>query len=136
MARRRKAFRRAFSRVASSPRRQARARRGRNSSGSTNPMMDLVLPSMAYGAVRGTVKAYAQPLTDKLPFGDNNDEIALGVAGYFLYKHAGNKFLKNMGKSMLIIESASLANNVVAPMVASTVSGVSSAASNSSVYNY
>ena len=134
MARRRKAFRRVFARAVSPMRKKSRSRG--NSSGSANPLMDIVLPAAAYGAVRGTIKAYAQPLTDKLPFGENNDEVALGVAGYFLYKKAGNKFLKNMGRSMLTIESASLANNVVAPMVASTVSGVSTAATNSGVYNY
>lgn len=78
--------------------------------------MNVMLPSFAYGGIRQTAKNYAAPLTGMLPFGENNDEVAFGLAGYFLMKNT-NGFVHDFGRAMLTVESASLGHNIVNPML-------------------
>ena len=53
--------------------------------------------------------------------GDNTDEVAMGIAGYLLMKHTSG-FTKDLGRAALIVESASLGNNLVSPMIAGLTS--------------
>lgn len=123
-------------------RKTARARRSFSFKRSTrrsppsggNPLMGIVLPSFAYGAVRPTLKNFAQPVTAMLPLGDNSDEVVFGLAGYLLMKHSSG-FLRDIGKAALYVESASLGNNIGAPAISGVTQTVASAVI-SPAYNY
>jgi hypothetical protein len=99
-----------------------RRRGARRSSGGSNPLMTVILPAFAYGAVRETAKSYAAPLTGMLPFGTNNDEAVFGLAGYFLMKKTSG-FMHDFGRAALTVEAASLGNNIVSPMLPSGATG-------------
>lgn len=123
MAKRRffkRAARRVYARAVAPKRRASR----RHSSGG-NPMTSVLLPAFAYGAVRQTAKSYTSGLTDKLPFGANNDELAYGLLGYYMHKK-GTGFIKNAGTAILTVEAASLGNNIVSPMVSGSAGTSSS----------
>lgn len=91
--------------------------------------MSVVLPGMAYGGVRATVKGYLAPISSMVPLGENSDEVLMGLAGYLLMKNTSG-FISDMGKAALYVESASVGHNIVNPLL----SGVQT--SNSAVYNY
>jgi len=110
-ARIRTASRRVYARARPSFRRARRS----GSSGGSNPLMNVVLPAFAYGAIRAPIKNTLMPYVPNV-LGDNTDEVAMGLAGYFLMKNTTG-FMHDLGKSALIVESASLGNNLVAPMV-------------------
>ena len=85
--------------------------RSRGSGNSSNPLM-IILPAMVYGAGRQYLSNMAQPLTSKIPLGNYADEALFGLAGYFMAKK-GKGIVKNIGTSMLIVESASLGNQLL-----------------------
>lgn len=133
MARFKRRIKRAYARM-SSPR-YARKQRRRSSSGSSgNPLMNVVLPSFVWGAVRPKAKEIASPVTNMLPLGDNSDEVAFGLLGYFMHKK-GTGFVKNMGTAILTVEAASLGNNIVSPMISNVGSSSSTGAKNNA-YEY
>jgi hypothetical protein len=106
----------------------ARMSRRRKSSGSNaNVLSGVLLPAFVYGAIRPKAKELAQPLTSMLPLGNNSDEVAFGLLGYFMHKK-GSGMVKNLGSAILTVEAASLGNNIVAPMVGgiTTTAGASS----------
>ncbi len=130
MAKRRKSFRKAFAR--------ARAFRGvrrskRRSFGGSNPLMSIVLPAVAYGGVRQTLKGYAAPVSNMIPLGENSDEALMGVAGYLLMKNTSG-FLSDFGKAALYVESASVGHNIINPMIAGVTGSISTQASNQILY--
>jgi hypothetical protein len=49
-------------------------------------MSDLPIMSFGYGLVRNDIAGIVSPLSSKLPFGDLNDEIAIGLSAYGLSK--------------------------------------------------
>jgi C4-dicarboxylate transporter len=87
--------------------------------------MNHVLLPMAYGAGRATIVNFAQPITSRVPLGNYADELVLGVGGYLLAKKSSGT-LKEVGKAVLMIESASLGSQLVSNNMGS---------SNSSFYN-
>lgn len=107
MAKRRAVKRRATRRF-SAPKRR------RSSTGSFKAM-NVVLPSMAYGAGRQYLSGLAAPLTNKIPLGNYADELVFSGLGYFLAKKQKG-MLKQLGISMLTIESASVGNQLLAGM--------------------
>lgn len=118
MARRRKSSKRSFAR--------------RSHGG--GDIQSVLLPAFAYGAVRAQAKTLAQPVTSMLPLGDNADEVAFGLLGYFLAKKGGSPMMRNAGRAILTVEAASLGNNLVAPMIGGLGSTISNAAGNSNLY--
>lgn len=83
-------------------------------SSASNPIK-LILPAMAYGAGRQYLSNMAKPLTDKLPLGNYADEVVFGVAGYFIAKK--NLFgMRKLGEAMMIVEAASVGNQLVGSM--------------------
>lgn len=72
-------------------------------------LMGSVLPAAAYGIIR----APAVNMTAMVPrfAGNYTDEVILGVAGYLLAKR-GKGFIRNLGMSALIVESAALGSQV------------------------
>lgn len=83
--------------------------------------MGTVLPAMAYGAGRQWLANAAQPITSKIPLGNYADEALFGVGGYFLAKK-GKGIVRNIGKAMLIVEAASVGNQLVGNMGAAAPS--------------
>jgi hypothetical protein len=89
--------------------------------------MGAVLPAMAYGAARSYLADFAAPVTSKIPLGNYADEALFGVLGWYIAKK--NLFgLGNFGKAALIVESASVGNQLAAGMTGgsgfSTAGGV------------
>jgi hypothetical protein len=105
----RKAARRSFSVV-------RRASRRYNAS---ENVMTTVLPAAVYGASRAYISNAISPLTSKVPLGNYADEIVLGPIGYFMNKK-GSGLVKSAGKAILIVEAASLGNQVANGMMTST----------------
>jgi len=130
MAKRKKGIRRAFARARAF---RVGRRSARRSSGGSNPLMSIVLPAVAYGGVRQTLKGYAQPLSSMIPLGENSDEALMGVAGWFLMKNTSG-FISDFGKAALYVESASLGHNIINPMLAGVTGSISSQASNQILY--
>lgn len=87
-------------------------RRKSGSSGGVSLMNHVALP-MAYGATRQYVVQLAQPVTSMVPFGNYADELVLGVGGYLLAKKSTGT-LREVGKAVLMIESASLGSQLMA----------------------
>lgn len=112
--------------------RQSYAAKRRKTSSGQNPLMNVVLPAATYGAVRAPIKNMIMPYVPNL-LGDNTDEVVMGFAGYMLMKHTTG-FMHDFGRAALTVESASLGNNLIAPMIQSTVSSVGNSAS-SGIYN-
>jgi len=81
--------------------------------------MTIVLPAAAYGAVRAPLKNTVMPYIPAFA-GDNTDEIVMGVGGYLLMKHTTG-FMHDFGKAALYVESASLGNNLISPMISQAV---------------
>ena len=105
-------------------------RSGYAKSGS-NPLMNIVLPAFAYGAVRAPIKNAVMPMIPSV-LGENTDEVVMGVGGYLLMKNTTG-FLHDFGKAALYVESASLGNNLVSPMIVSMLP--SSTTSGVNIYN-
>lgn len=100
-----------------------KAHRASHKSTGLNPL-NVMLPSAAYGALRGTISNAMQPLFSKIPLGGYADEAAFGLAGYFLAKK-GRGMLKGLGYGMLAVESASVGNQAFSGMGSSTQAPVS-----------
>lgn len=129
MARFKKRARTIYARARSSFKRKSHRRS--SSGSSSNLLMSVVVPAFAYGGVRETAKGFISPVSNMLPFGQNNDEVVMGVTGWALHKYTSG-FTKDLGRTMLTVECASLGHNIINPML----QGTSVQASNSGVYNY
>lgn len=128
MAKRRRSFKKAFARA-----RAFRAgRRSSRRSGGSNPLMSIVLPAVAYGGVRQTLKGYAAPVSAMIPLGDNSDEALMGVAGWVLMKNTSG-FISDFGKAALYVESASLGHNIINPMIAGVTGSISTQAGSNQI---
>jgi hypothetical protein len=115
--------RRRFGRKAKRSMFRAKARRSRSTGGS-NPIK-LVLPAMAYGVGRQYLSNMATPLTSRLGFlGQYADEVLFGVAGWYIAKK--NVFgLRKVGEAMLVVESASIGNQLAQKTLGNGSSGSS-----------
>lgn len=100
-------------------RKRAKARRSffkartKKSSVSSKPEM-LIIPAMAYGAGRKYLSDIAQPITTQIAgvVGSYADELAFGLLGWYVAKK--NVFgLKKVGEAMLVVESASVGNQLI-----------------------
>lgn len=81
-----------------------RSRSRSRRSGSGNPMA-MIIPAMAYGAVREKISTALTPLTSKIPLGNIADEVVLGLAAYLVAKKTSG-LLSQVGKAALVIEAA------------------------------
>ena len=89
-----------------------RRRYGRKRSSSGSPLMTVVVPAMAYGAVRAKISDALTPITSKVPMGNISDELVMASLSYFVMK----KNLMGMGniaKAGLVIESARLGEALI-----------------------
>lgn len=132
MARFKKRARAIYARARSSFKRKA-SRRYSSSSSSGNILMSVVVPAFAYGGVRETAKGFVSPVSNMLPFGQNNDEIVMGVAGWALHKYTSG-FTKDLGRTILTVECASLGHNIINPMLQGT--STQTATNNVGLYNF
>lgn len=96
---RRKSFRRRVGKVYRSARK----------SGSTTNLLMTVGASMLYGAGRSKLSALTSQYLPSFA-GQYTDEVALGLLGWYVSKKGG--VLGALGKSALIIESASIGNQL------------------------
>lgn len=87
----------------------------RRSTSSSFKVLNVVLPSMAYGAGRQYLTQLAAPLTNKIPLGNYADEAVFGALGYYLAKKQKG-MLKQVGISILTVEAASVGNQLLAGM--------------------
>lgn len=105
MARRRKAKTKTITRfVKKAGRRIKRA--------SSNPTA-VIIPAMAYGALRAKMAQLIAPVTDKIPFGNYADELGMGLVSYFAAKK-GIGIVKKLGIAGLTIESAQVGQQLMA----------------------
>lgn len=77
-------------------------RRGGSSSGFKGMFNRLPILPFGYGLVRTPIANAITPVTNKLPFGEYNDEIALGVIAFFVAKQKG--IFGQIGSKVLDIE--------------------------------
>jgi len=91
-------------------------RSARRSGSNTNLLMT-VGASMPYGAGRQKLSDMTQSYLPRFA-GQYTDEVVFGVAGWYLSKKPG--IIGALGKSALIIESASIGNQLVAGMSTSS----------------
>lgn len=94
----------------------ARRRSSRSRSSGMGNLFSQLAPAFLYGAVRNPLKSAAAPLTSKIPLGNYGDEAAFGLLGYFMAKK-GSGFIHDTGKAILTVEVASVANQLVSPMI-------------------
>lgn len=94
------------------PRRKHRRSKGMFGSKGTGSIVPVIVSGAVYGAVRPTAATWISPITNMLPFGSFNDEITLGVLGYFIAKKMKNPYVRDFGKAMLYVEAASIGSQV------------------------
>jgi len=97
----------------------AKKTRSKSSNSGTN-ILAVAGMAAAYGFGRPYIEKAIQPLSSKLPFGGYEDEILLGVAGYFAAKgkFGNNKMIKNAGMAVLIIEAARVGSGAGSQLIA------------------
>jgi len=104
--------------------------KGKRSSGSgfKGIMNSLPIMSFGYGLVRTPIAQAMKPLTDKLPLGEYNDEVVLGIGAYFLAKSKMG-MVSQIGSKILDIEGYRAGELTSSKVVSgnSTVSGVKDA---------
>lgn len=83
----------------------------------------LILPSMAYGAVRSKASDALRPISNMVPLGGVADEIVLGGLAYLGAKKLNNKMAKDFCRAALVVESARLGEAVLNGGVFGTSSG-------------
>lgn len=77
----------------------------------------IAMTSAGYGAVRNDLSDVTRQIAGNIPFiggvvGSMGDEALLGVAGYFIAKKMKGKLGKNLGLSMMAIESARVGETI------------------------
>jgi len=124
MAKRRGFFRKAARRSTKFARRAYRA------AGKGQPSL---LTSALFGAGYGAIRPFAAQLTNYVPdggmLGSMKDEVVLGTAGYLAAKY-GSGIVRNLGRTALIVESAS-----AGAQISSGLTGTSTSSSNN-LMNY
>lgn len=95
--------------------RRAKASRRVSRSG-TSSMLMTVGASALYGFGRSKLSALTQQYIPNV-FGQYTDEVVLGLAGWYLSKKGG--IIGALGKSALIIESASIGNQLGSQIMSS-----------------
>lgn len=85
--------------------------------------LGMIAGGMAYGAVREKFSALVAPITSKVPLGYTADNIVLGGISYLVAKGKipilnKVKFLRDIGKAGLIIESAFVGQDLMRGTVA------------------
>lgn len=105
-------------RVKSSGGTMAKRRYAKKRSSSTNSNLLLTVgASMLYGGVRSKLSSLTSQYLPAFA-GQYTDEVALGALGWYLSKKGG--VIGQIGKSALIIESASVGNQLIGGMLNST----------------
>jgi hypothetical protein len=75
-----------------------------------------VLFGAGYGAIRDVTHKATSGITSMIPLGQYSDEVAYGALGYFMAR-SGNSMIKNAGLAILTVESASIGQQVISPMI-------------------
>lgn len=84
-------------------------------------VQNIIMAGAAYGAIRAPIALAADSLLAKLPLpAQIADEVAMGVASYFMYKK-GKGFIKKIGKAGLYAEAYRAGDTFAAPMVAGVI---------------
>lgn len=96
-----------------------RKRFGRKSVNSNSNLLMVVGASMLYGAGRSKLSAITSQYLPAFA-GQYTDEVALGALGWYLSKKGG--IIGQLGKSALIIESASVGNQLMSGFGSTTSS--------------
>lgn len=109
MARKKRTAKRAVAARRSTPR--VTVRRRRSSSTSNKPMKKIVGGAI-YGAARGTVSRFLQPITSRVPLGNYADEAGMLVLSYMAAKGKFGSNFKEVGSAGLYIESAVIGNDL------------------------
>lgn len=104
MAKRKTVKRRTIRRVAAAVRRTKKGY-------SPAQLKTIAMTSAGYGAFRNDLSALTAQVAGNIPFvgqlvGTLGDEAVLGISGYFIAKKMKGKLGKNLGLSMMAIESA------------------------------
>lgn len=109
-----------------------KAKRGKSVSTKINPIQ---IDSMLYGVARSPIAQLMQPITAKLPFLEVSDELALGVANYFIAKNTSG-IIKKVALKGLVIENARVGEYVGNMILAKTglLQGTNNQVDNSFVY--
>lgn len=94
---------------------------------SADPLL-VIGTGLAYGAVRAPIARAIAPATNYLPFGQYNDEVALGALGWFGMKMAPHKILKEQGRTILAVESFSVGAQATSGLMGGNSSGAWSGA--------
>ena len=101
----------------------ARKRFSRKRGSSSNSSLLLTVgAAMAYGGVRSKLSSMTSQYLPAFA-GQYTDEVALGALGWYLSKKGG--IIGALGKSALIIESASVGNQLIGGMMGTTTSSTS-----------
>jgi len=87
---------------------------------SINPMKAVLFGGL-YGAIRSPIHNMTAQYTNMLPLGGYSDEIAYGLAGYFMAKN-NNPIIKNAGMAILTVESASIGQQALSGLTGSSSS--------------
>lgn len=74
---------------------------------SSNGLMSQVLGAVIYGAIRTPVATAARPISDKLPFGQLNDEVTMFGLAWVAKKFFGSKvpLVGNITRAGMLIEA-------------------------------
>ena len=110
MARKKRTAKRAVA-ARASPRTVTVRSRRRKSSSVGSPMKKIVGGAI-YGAARGTVSRFLQPITNRVPLGAYADEAGMLVLSYMAAKGKFGSNFKEIGSAGLYIESAVIGNDL------------------------
>lgn len=97
----------------------AKKTRSKKKYSSNSNLLMVVGASMLYGAGRAKLSQLTQQYIPSFA-GQYTDEVVLGLLGWYLSKKGG--MIGAVGKSALIIESASVGNQLIAPMLNNAIS--------------
>lgn len=92
------------------------ARRAYRSASKAQPsLLTAAMYGAGYGAARPFIANLVKPVSNFIPVGQYQDEIALGLLGFAAAKW-GSGMIRNAGRTALIVESASAAAQLTSGM--------------------
>jgi len=89
------------------------ARRAYRAAGKAQPsLMTSAIYGAGYGAARPFIAGFVKPVSSMIPAGGYQDEVALGLLGFAAAKW-GTGIVRNVGRTALIVESASVGQQLI-----------------------
>lgn len=92
----------------------------RRSGGSSGLNLTSLLIAGVYGAARPTLKNAASSLTARMPFGNYNENVALGGAALVLPMFIKNKMVKQVAQVVQVYEAASAGSKIAGGVATSS----------------